>query len=158
MDGFISYAHDDAPLFRVFRTHLRSIERAFDIEFWADTSIHAGARWNDEIIRRLNGAQVFILLVSPDFLASDFIYNTELPAIQEREASDPDKVLVLPVVLKPCYWQLVASSRQAVPLDDDGPRAIDEWRPKTRGHDKARDSIATAIQTFYNLQPRRWLI
>lgn len=158
MDGFISYAHDDARLFRDFRTHLRAVERAFDIRFWADTSIHAGARWHDEIIRRVHSADVFILLISPDFLASDFIYDTELPAIQKREADAPDRVLVLPVILKPCYWQLVASQRQAVPLGDDGPRAIDEWCPKTTGHDRARHAIAEAIQSFYRLEPKRRMV
>lgn len=158
MDGFISYAHADNAMFRDFRTHLRSVERAFDIRFWADTSIHAGARWTDEVVRRLNAADIFILLVSPAFFDSDFIFDTELPAIQKRETDTPDRVLVLPVILKPCYWQLVMAQRQAVPLDDGAPRPIDEWRPKSTGHDRARQAIAEAIQSFYRLEPKRRMI
>ncbi|MGE0225284.1 MAG: toll/interleukin-1 receptor domain-containing protein [Acetobacteraceae bacterium] len=152
MDGFISYAHHDHRLFGEFRTHLRSVERAFGIDFWADTSIHAGSRWDAEIQRRLGVAEVFLLLLSPTFLASDYIWNTELPAIQAREAATPT-VLILPVVLEPCYWQLVASKIQAVPLGEDGPKPIIDWKPQKRGHDRARMGIAGAIETFYGRPP-----
>ena len=153
MNGFISYAHDDHRLFREFRTHVRSVERAFGIDFWADTRINAGYHWDDEIRRHIDAAEMFILLVSAAFLASDYIWNKELPAIRDRHTAT-SRALVLPVVLKPCYWQLVGSARQAVPTIDGSLRPIVEWHPQSNGHDQARVAIAETIQAFYGLAPK----
>jgi len=153
MEGFISYAHDDIRLFREFRKNLRSVERAFEIGFWADTSINAGYRWDDEIRRHIEAAEMFLLLVSPAFLASDYIWEKELPAIRTRRSAT-DRVLVLPVVLSPCYWQLVGSARQAVPTIDGSLKPIVEWHPQSRGHEQARAAIADTIEAFYGRPPK----
>jgi hypothetical protein len=152
MNGFISYSHDDHRLFREFQTHLRSVERGFGIDFWADRRISAGYHWDDEIRQRIEAAETFILLISAAFLASDYIWNQELPAIKSRRAA-AGRVLVLPVVLKPCYWQLVGSARQAVPTFDGTLKPIAEWHPQSNGHDQARVAIADSIQAFYGVPP-----
>ena len=152
MHGFISYAHEDLALFREFRKHLTPVERAFEIDFWADTRLQPGTVWRDEIGSRIDAAQIFVLLVSPAFLASDFIYKTELPAIQARRAADPD-VLVLPVVLMKCFWKMVAADRQAVPMRDGALRPVIDWRPRNDGFDAARAALGDAIETHTGQAP-----
>ena len=152
MNGFISYAHDDHRLFKTFRTHLRAVERAFGLTFWSDERINAGYHWNQEILKRIEAAEVFVLLTSPAFLASDYIYEKELPAIQARRAVC-DQVLVLPVVLDTCYWQLVGALWQAAPVENGSVRAIADWKPQRQGHDRARAAISDSIKTFYGRDP-----
>ena len=62
----------------------------------------AGDRWKDEIRRALRRARVVILLISADFLASDFIVDNELPPLLEKAESDGTRVV--PVILKPCRF------------------------------------------------------
>jgi hypothetical protein len=146
MKGFISYAHTDHPAFREFRTHIRAIERAFLTEFWADTRIHPGAYWNKSIAKAIDDSDIIILLISPGFIASDYIYDHEIPAIKTRHHSG---ALVLPVVLKRCMWQLVANALQALPMHAGSIRPVVEWRPQSSGYDTAREQIGGAIKSYF---------
>src|SRR5262245_10366966 len=105
MDGFISYSHDDYGMFSDFRIHLKSVERALNVEFWADNRLAPGFYWNSTIEKSINEANVFVLLVSPAFIASDYIYENEIPAIKGRHQRAA--ALVLPVVLRRCNWQFI---------------------------------------------------
>ena len=82
MKGFISYCHEDYRMFRDFRVHLKAIERAFKLDLWADSRIEAGYYWNDEIRDAIRSSDLFVLLTSPGFIASDYIYDKEIPAIR----------------------------------------------------------------------------
>lgn len=149
MNGFISYAHDDYGVFGRFKTHLRGVERAFDVRFWSDDRMNAGYHWDAAIRREIDAADVFVLLVSPAFIGSDYIYDKEIPAIRKKSVS----ALVLPVVLKRCFWPLVCGELQAAPTDRGHLKPIADWRPQANGFDRARQQIADAIQTYYGLPP-----
>jgi len=152
MNGFISYAHDDHRMFRTIRTQLKSVERAFGIQFWSDQRINAGYVWDAEIRKHIDMADLFVLLVSPAFLASNYIWDQELPAIINRRKA-ANAVLVLPVVLTPCMWTLVTAHRQAVPTENGHLQPIAEWKPQRNGYDAARGQIAAAIEAFYGRRP-----
>jgi hypothetical protein len=78
LKGFISYAHDDYAAFDAMRSHLRAVERAFKIDFWADKRISAGNYWSDKIADAIEAAQIHILMFSPAFIESDYIFDHEL--------------------------------------------------------------------------------
>jgi tetratricopeptide (TPR) repeat protein len=97
---FISYSHRDRPWLERLQVHLRPLERAGLLDRWDDTRIRAGDRWREEIAQGLSQADVAVLLVSADFLASDFISSEELPALLAAEQERG--LVILSVILKPC--------------------------------------------------------
>jgi len=100
---FVSYSHRDAPWLERLRVHLKSLERRGLIDAWDDTKIEPGMRWRKEIEAALSGARIAVLLVSGDFLASEFIMEQELPSLLTAAAADGAKIL--PVIVRPCLFE-----------------------------------------------------
>jgi TIR domain len=156
MKGFVSYAHEDHAMCRQFRAHLAALQRAFALEPWTDHEIRTGSQWEARMAAAIAAAEVFVLLVSPYFIESDYVWDTEIPAIQRQRAERG--ALVLPVVLIPCSWQTVASSLHAAPTDNGRVRPVSEWRPQRNGYDCAREQMMTAVEGHFGI-PRagvRW--
>lgn len=101
---FVSYSHADATWLERLKVHLRPLVRKGALNLWDDTRISPGQAWQEEVAEALARARVAVLLVSADFLASDFVVNNELPPLLHRAASGG--VLILPVVIGPClFWE-----------------------------------------------------
>lgn len=97
---FISYSHSDTECLNRLLVHLKPLERQGLVDCWSDKKIRAGDKWRTQVEENLDSAAVAILLVSADFLASDFIVNNELPPLLMR--ADAKGIRILPVILKPC--------------------------------------------------------
>jgi hypothetical protein len=97
---FISYAHTDSVCLDRLLVHLKPLERKSKIECWSDRRIRAGDKWRKDIAANIDSAAVAILLVSADFLASDFIVNHELPPLLIKAEASGTRII--PVVVKPC--------------------------------------------------------
>lgn len=97
---FISYSHKDETFLHRLMVHLRPLEKRGLCKVWADTRVEAGDDWKEEIESALLLAQVAVLLISADFLASDFIVDNELPPLLARAAEEGTRIV--PVILKPC--------------------------------------------------------
>lgn len=99
---FISYSHEDRYFLDRLLVHLKPLEKQGVIDLWVDTRLRAGDQWRKEIERSLDRANVAILLVSADFLASDFITDDELPPL--LRAAEERGTRIIPVILKPCRF------------------------------------------------------
>jgi len=99
---FISYSRRDARWLEMVKTHLKPFERDGRIKRWDDTEIKSGQLWKTEIDKAIGSARVVVLLVSPEFLASDFIANNELPPL--LVAAETDGATILSVIIRACNY------------------------------------------------------
>ena len=100
---FISYSHRDAHWLQRLQTHLQPLVRSGTVQAWDDTQIRAGDDWRAEIDKALARAKVAVLLISADFLASDFIANNELPPLLARAQSHG--TVILPLIVAPSLFE-----------------------------------------------------
>ncbi|SHN47430.1 TIR domain-containing protein [Cryptosporangium aurantiacum] len=100
---FVSYSHADHAWLERLERHLRPLTRDQSLDLWSDRRLRAGDRWRDEIADALDRARAAILLVSSDFLASDFISEIELPAL--LRAAESGGCRIIPIVVSPCMFE-----------------------------------------------------
>src|SRR6266700_2234102 len=99
---FISYAHEDEPLRQQLEAHLSLLRRQGWIADWHDRQILAGNEWARDIDEHLEMASIILLLISPDFLASDYCYDIEMQRALERHRRGETRVI--PIILRPVDW------------------------------------------------------
>src|SRR5438128_8216509 len=109
------YAHEDEALLNKLKTHLRPLQRQELIDVWHDRDISAGTEWEQEIKKHLNEAKIILLLVSPDFMDSDYCYGIEMKRALERHQRGEARVI--PIILRHVYWQAILGTLQALPTD-----------------------------------------
>ena len=100
---FVSYSHRDEKWMQRLQVHLAPLEREGRIVRWDDTQIRPGGKWRTEIDAALDRAQIAILLVSADFLASQFIIENELPPL--LKGANTQGVIILPVIVSACRFK-----------------------------------------------------
>ena len=100
---FYSYAHEDEPLRDELQGHLMILERRGVIRSWHDRAIVPGHDWSREIDEHLRQADLVLLLLSKDFIASDYIMGTELAVAMQRQQSG--EATVVPILLRPVDLQ-----------------------------------------------------
>jgi hypothetical protein len=100
---FFSYSHKDEGLRNELETHLAMLKREGVISAWHDRRLVAGDEINSRIASELDQADIILLLVSPDFLASDYCYGIEVARALERHAAGEARVI--PIILRPCDWK-----------------------------------------------------
>ena len=99
---FISYNHKDDALRAELDKHLALLRREGAIELWSDHRILPGSEFDKDIAEALEAAQIILLLVSADFLASDYCIGIEMRRAMERH--DAGDAVVVPVILRACDW------------------------------------------------------
>jgi hypothetical protein len=120
---FFSYAHEDEALRDKLAKHLKLLEREGVIKAWHDRDITAGEEWKNAIDSHLESANIILLMISADFLASDYCYDIEMKRSLERH--DSNEARVIPVILRSVDWHGSPFGKlNALPKDG---KAVTSW-------------------------------
>jgi hypothetical protein len=142
IDVFFSYSHKDEDLRNELANHLRILERDGVISSWCDRQISAGEEWANQIDERMNTACIILLLVSSDFIASNYCWNIEVKRAMERHQAG--EACVVPVILRPVNWRRAPFGKlQALPKDA---KPVTSWSNR----DEAFLDISQGIETVVN--------
>ncbi|MDI1443715.1 toll/interleukin-1 receptor domain-containing protein [Polyangium sp. 6x1] len=146
IDVFISYSHRDEPFREELEKHLSLLRRSGAIRSWHDRRIGAGDDWKAAIDENLDRARIILLLVSVDFINSDYCYDIELKRALQRRASG--EAVVIPIILRPCDdWQKTPfGALQALPRDGKPIKAWadpdEAWTDVARGIRRVVEKLA----------------
>jgi len=142
IEVFFSYSHKDEELRDELATHLVMMKRQGLIAAWHDRDIDAGDEWEAEILQHLNSARVILLLISNNFLASDFCYDKELLRAMERHESKEARVI--PIIIKPCDWNGAPFGKlQALPKNA---KPVTKWEDRDEAFVNVAQGIRKAVQ------------
>jgi YD repeat-containing protein len=157
---FYSYAHEDEELRHKLEGHLALLKRQGVIAEWHDRKIGAGKEWKGQIDDNLNRASVILLLVSSDFLSSDYCYDVEMTRALERHKAKEARVI--PIILRPVYHWSSAPFGGLQTLPKNG-KAVTEWTNQdtafvdvVEGIHKAAEEIRQVTIEHYANFVKRW--
>jgi len=141
---FISYSHKDEVFKDELEAHLSSLVRTGLVSVWNDSVIEPGKNLDNEINVNIRTADVILLLVSPDFINSDYCYKTELEiALQQNEVGQS---LVIPVILRPVVWENTPIGRlRALPKDGE---AVSLWSNRDEAWKNVIEGITQSSKSF----------
>ena len=133
---FISYSHVDEKSKNELLKHLEPLVHSKLIEVWQDRKLKPGDEWEKSIASNLEKADAILLLVSIDFINSQYCYETELTCALERHSRG--EAIVIPIILRDCLWQHAPFAKlQALPT---GGKAISAWSSEDEAYtDIARE-------------------
>ncbi len=139
---FFSYSHKDEALRDQLETQLIMLKRQGIIETWHDRRISVGEEVDGAISVHVEQDDIIALLVSPDFLASNYCYDIEMARAMERHESGD--AVVIPIILRPCEWQAAPFGKLlAAPTDA---RAVTQWPDKDEAFLNVTRSIRGAAE------------
>jgi TIR domain len=157
IEVFCCYAHEDELLLNELKTHLSPLQRQQLANVWHDRDISAGAEWEQEIEKHLNKASIILLLISPDFISSEYCYGTEMNRALElhkrREAR------VIPILLRPVDgWEKIPlgdvqlGQLQALPKEA---KPITRWTNRDEAWKDVAEGISRVINELTTTQLNR---
>jgi tetratricopeptide (TPR) repeat protein len=139
---FLSFADEDRAFRKVLEKHLSALQRTRLIDDWHEYEIPPGREWQRVSGERLNQADIILLFITPDFVASHYCYSVEVKQALERH--EAGTAHVIPILFRPTFWQDLPFARlQGLPTSKrEGVKPVTEWRNK----DKAYVDIVTGIE------------
>jgi len=144
IEVFYAYAPEDETWVHELEKHLSLLQRQGLISTWHPRLIAAGEDWQHVIHIHFQKASIILLLISPDFLASDYCYGTEMKQALTREQEKG--VCVIPILLRPVDWQF-APFAHLRPLPYDA-TFLTEWPNRDRGFAEITTGIRHAIENL----------
>jgi len=137
---FYSYTHKDEVLRNELDTHLKLLQRMGVIDSWHDRCIEAGDDWKQKIDEKMDEADLILLLVSADFIASEYCYEKEMKKAMARQ--NEGKAVVVPILLRDVNWGSAPFAKlQALPKDA---LPVTKWSDK----DSAWRNVSEGIQSL----------
>ncbi len=146
IEVFYSYAHKDEKLRKELETQLSHLKQQGRITNWHDRKIGAGQEWANEIDEHLNTADIILLLISPDFLASNYCYGIEMKRALERH--DRKEARVIPIILRPSDWHAAPFGKlEALPRDG---KPVTTWPNRDQAFLDVAIGIRKAVEEMRN--------
>lgn len=143
---FISYSHVDEPYRKELEKHLSGLKRYKYIDTWNDREIIAGQNWGDQISIELEEAKIILLLLSSDFLASNYCYDIEMKRAIERY--NKREAIVVPIILRFCDWSNTPFSMiQCLPLNA---KPVKDWPDQDQAFLNIVDGIKALLNSIDN--------
>src|SRR5262245_30776428 len=145
VEVFYSYAHEDEKLRQELEKHLSSLQREGLITGWHDRRIVVGQEWQGEVDSHLEKADIILLLISADFIASDYCYDLEMQRAIERHGAGEARVI--PILLRSVDWQHAPFGKlQALPTTGV---PVTEWGNRDAAFTHITEEIRKAIESGY---------
>jgi internalin A len=139
---FYSYSHKDEKLRNQMEIHLKLLQRQGLIETWHDRKIEAGDEWKRKIDENLERANIILLLVSADFMASDYCYEIEMKRAMERH--EKGQARVVPIIVRDVKWERAPFARlQALP---ENRRPVMKWTDRDTAWRNVSDGIERLVE------------
>jgi internalin A len=139
---FYSYSHKDEHWRTQLETHLKLLHRRGLIDPWYDRNIEAGDEWKQRIDENLEHADIILLLVSADFIASDYCYEKEMKRAIERQ--ERKEARVIPIIVRDVDWKDTPFAKlQALPKDG---LAITKWSDKDSAWRNVSEGIKKVVE------------
>jgi len=143
---FYCYAREDKPLRDELEKHLAWLKRRYQLTNWHDREILPGEEWEQAIDTHLNTAHLILLLISPDFMASEYCYGKEMQRALERHQAGTCRVV--PILLRPTYWEDAPFSHlQLLPTNA---KAITRWPDRDEAFQDVVGEINRTIKDLLN--------
>lgn len=134
---FMCYSHKDEALKDRLLTSLYPLINQGIIKCWEASQLKLGDDFTKEILKQINQADIFLFLLSPDSISSKYINEIELKRAFELE--EPNRAIIVPVILRPCNWELLKINHfHAAPI---GGKPVTSWKDK----DEAFKTITSQI-------------
>jgi hypothetical protein len=141
---FYSYSHSDEKFRDTLAKHLALLKRRGMIKEWYDREIGAGDEWRDAIDEHLEAADIILLLVSADFIASDYCWDKEMGRALERH--DAGEALVVPIIVRPVNWGGARFGLlQALPKNG---KAVTLWSNRDQAWVNVAEGISKKIEAM----------
>ncbi len=138
---FVSYAEKDRQFSEDFNTHLAVLRRAGQLDNWTNNHIMPGANWDDEIKQQLQESDIVVLLVSADFIASDYI--NDVIVHNSIEQHKKGEIIIIPVIVRPCDFQSLPISKfQALPRNA---KPISRWEDQDEAWAEVIDQVRKVV-------------
>ena len=143
---FYSYSHRDEELRDELANHLALLRRQGLIAEWHDRRIGPGTEWEGQIDTHLNEADIILLLISSNFIASDYCYGIELNRAMERY--EAGEACVIPIILSPVDWERASfAALQALPRDAE---PVTSWENQDEAFRDISQSIREKVEELRN--------
>lgn len=141
---FISYSHKDEKYKDDLKSHLSALKRDGTIRIWDDRMIVGGSEWEPEIMNKVSTYDFILLLISSDFINSDFCMSREVEVALERHENK--EAVVIPIFIRPCdFTGLKFGKLQGFPKDA---KPISEWDNVDSAYTNISKGIRLSVQSY----------
>ncbi|HVF66556.1 MAG TPA: toll/interleukin-1 receptor domain-containing protein [Pyrinomonadaceae bacterium] len=147
---FVSYSHKDERQLNELRTHLSPLERLKLIETWYDRRIVAGEDFGQKINENIESADIILLLVSADFIASKYCYEIEMRRALERQAKGETRVV--PVIIRDVNWKVIPELSKLTAVPKDG-RPVRNWPNKDTAWKDVSERVRAMLEAMRDADP-----